>query len=143
MVVPLVLQPIGILLVAAGLTPLISILGEKIKFEKLKDLFAILAFASAFYALILLYLKIENYGSQSFILDNYLPLKGGIEIYVDSLSLFVAFIFCGLGFLVSIYSVKYMNVDTGLDRYYTLLLILVAGMIGVAFSGDFFNLYVF
>ena len=143
MVIPLVLQPIVILLIAAGLTPLISILGEKIKFEKLRDLFAILAFALALYALTLLYFKIENYGAQSFILDNYLPIKGGVEIYADFLSLFVAFIFCGLGFLVSIYSVKYMEVDTGLDRYYTLLLILVAGMIGVAFSGDFFNLYVF
>jgi proton-translocating NADH-quinone oxidoreductase chain N len=143
MSIPLILQPITILLIAAALTPLINVLGEKIKFDKLKDLFAILAFASAFYALILLYFKIEGYGAQFFILDDYLPIKGGVEIYADSLSLFLAFIFCGIGFLASIYSVKYMEVDTGLDRYYTLLLILVAGMIGVAFSGDFFNLYVF
>ncbi|MEM2897006.1 MAG: proton-conducting transporter membrane subunit [Candidatus Bathyarchaeia archaeon] len=36
-----------------------------------------------------------------------------------------------------------MEEDTGLEKYYALLLILVAGMVGVSFSGDFFNLYIF
>jgi proton-translocating NADH-quinone oxidoreductase chain N len=58
-------------------------------------------------------------------------------------SVFFGMIFCGIGLMVAIYSIRYMEVDTDLDRYYALLMILVAGLIGIAFSGDFFNLFVF
>jgi proton-translocating NADH-quinone oxidoreductase chain N len=36
-----------------------------------------------------------------------------------------------------------MEHDTGLDKYYALLLAMVAGMVGVAFAGDLFNLFIF
>lgn len=62
---------------------------------------------------------------------------------IDPLSAFMVLLFVGLGLLVSIYSIKYMEHDTGLDRYYAMLLLLVAGMMGVAVAGDFFTLFVF
>jgi multicomponent Na+:H+ antiporter subunit D len=36
-----------------------------------------------------------------------------------------------------------MREDTGLDKYYTLILLLTAGMLGMVFTGDMFNFFVF
>jgi proton-translocating NADH-quinone oxidoreductase chain N len=55
----------------------------------------------------------------------------------------MALLFCLLGLFVSIYSVKYMEDDTGLDKYYSLLMVLVAGLVGISFAGDLFNLFIF
>lgn len=48
-----------------------------------------------------------------------------------------------LGLLTSIYSLKYMEKDAGLPLYYSLLFLNTAGIIGLAFSYDFFTLFVF
>ncbi|MEM3521496.1 MAG: proton-conducting transporter membrane subunit, partial [Candidatus Bathyarchaeia archaeon] len=143
MEIPLVLQPILILLGAAMLIPLIDRLRKTIKVEKIRDTVAVLAFLFSFYSLLMLYSKIVKLGPQSYILKFYEVAFGGVQLFVDMLSVYMALIFCGLGFFVSIYSIRYMEEDTGLDKYYALLLTLVAGMIGVSFSGDFFNLYIF
>ena len=55
----------------------------------------------------------------------------------------MAIIFVSLGFLVVIYSIIYMERDTGLEKYYSLILTLIGGLIGVVFSGDFFTFFVF
>ncbi|MEM1658531.1 MAG: proton-conducting transporter membrane subunit [Candidatus Jordarchaeales archaeon] len=67
----------------------------------------------------------------------------GSVFAVDFLSILMAAAFTGLGLLVCIYSIKYMEHDTGKTKYYALLLILVAAMNGVAFAGDLFTLFVF
>lgn len=67
----------------------------------------------------------------------------GSVFAVDFLSIFMAAAFTGLGLLVCIYSIRYMEHDTGKTKYYALLLILVAAMNGVAFAGDLFTLFVF
>ncbi|WP_099209348.1 proton-conducting transporter transmembrane domain-containing protein [Thermococcus henrietii] len=48
-----------------------------------------------------------------------------------------------VAFLAVVYSIGYMKHDTGLDKYYTLILILELGMLGIAITGDLFNFYVF
>ncbi|MFQ6074522.1 MAG: complex I subunit 5 family protein [Candidatus Bathyarchaeia archaeon] len=48
-----------------------------------------------------------------------------------------------LGLFATIYSLRDMEGETGLTLYYTLLLGLIAGLMGVVFAGDFFSLYVF
>ncbi len=134
----LILQPIFILLGTAAIIPIIDLIGKKINFEKIRDIVTVIAF---FITLIMLFNFFEK-TPQTFSIDPYNPPLG-VELRMDDLSLYMAIIFCGLGLFVSIYSIKYMEVDSGLDKYYSLLLILVAGMIGVAFSNDFFTLYVF
>jgi proton-translocating NADH-quinone oxidoreductase chain N len=143
MEIPLVLQPILILLGAAMLMPLVDKLGRMVKVEKVRDTIAVLAFVLSLYSLLMLYSKIVKIGPQSYHLGFYGVAFGGVQLFVDMLSVYMALIFCGLGLFVSVYSIKYMEEDTGLEKYYALLLILVAGMVGVSFSGDFFNLYVF
>lgn len=64
-------------------------------------------------------------------------------VLVDSLSVFCGFDFCFYGFFASVYSIRYMERGTGITLYYTLLLAMIGGMVGVAFAGDFFTLFVF
>ena len=140
----MVLTPLATLLGAAILTPIIASAAKRVKpgGGKAVDVFAILGFTAALYTLYRLYLQVYYSGPISMVLDPYLPVKGGVELHVDIFSVYMAMLFCGLGLLASIYSAKYMEGDTGLEYYYLLLLTLVAGMIGVAFAGDFFNLFV-
>jgi multicomponent Na+:H+ antiporter subunit D len=66
----------------------------------------------------------------------------GIGLEVDSLGLFVGIIIGITCVLSSIYSVKYMERDSGLEKYYVLFLLLTGSMIGFVFTGDLFNMYV-
>lgn len=67
----------------------------------------------------------------------------GVELRIDALSVFMCLIILGLGILAVVYSVRYMEVDDGLDKYYALLLLLISGLLGVVISGDLFTLFVF
>lgn len=49
----------------------------------------------------------------------------------------------GLGFLVSIYSGRYLALDRRYETYYPLLLLLVAGLLGMVYATDLFTLYLF
>ncbi|NHJ48817.1 MAG: NADH dehydrogenase [Asgard group archaeon] len=62
---------------------------------------------------------------------------------LDEVTWWLILIFTLLGSIVSIYSIKYMQHDDRLDRYYLLLLTLVAGMIGVVMAGDLLTLFIF
>jgi multicomponent Na+:H+ antiporter subunit D len=66
----------------------------------------------------------------------------GIGLEVDGLSLFVGAIIAVTCVLSSIYSVKYMERDKGIEKYYVLFLLLTGSMIGFVFTGDLFNMYV-
>ena len=65
----------------------------------------------------------------------------GIAIAVDGLSLLLALIVTGLGFAASVFSYRYVSHRK--PEYYTILLLIIAGMAGISVSGDLFNLYVF
>jgi proton-translocating NADH-quinone oxidoreductase chain N len=62
---------------------------------------------------------------------------------IDMLSVFMAAISIGLGLFVAVYSIKDMENDTGIMFFCTLLIAMISGMVGVAFAGDLFTLYVF
>jgi proton-translocating NADH-quinone oxidoreductase chain N len=144
MTIPLVLQPIAVLLFASALVPFVDYIGKAVKFVKLRDLFAVAAFAAATWTVFNLYVEIEGVKPHvmKYSLENFGPPLG-VMFVVDPLSIFMALLFCGMGLTVAVYSLKYMEHDTGLEKYYSLLLALVAGMVGVVFAGDFFNLFVF
>ncbi len=78
----------------------------------------------------------------AFTLDGFLP-PNGVQLYLDSFGAFMALLFVGIGILAAAYSFKYMADDDGLEKYYALLLLLVAGLLGVAAAGDLFTLFVF
>jgi len=62
---------------------------------------------------------------------------------VDVFSALMVLMVTLVSFLAVLYSLGYMRHDTGLDKYYTLIIILELGMLGIAVTGDLFNFYVF
>jgi len=64
-------------------------------------------------------------------------------LQADALGVLLALVATGLATAVSLYSVGYMGRDRGLESYYPLLLLMVAGIVGIGFATDFFMLFVF
>jgi len=62
-----------------------------------------------------------------------------VDLFGALLALTITFV----SFLAILYSLEYMKHDTGLDKYYTLTLVLELGMLGIVITGDIFNFYVF
>ena len=71
------------------------------------------------------------------------PPPLGINLVVDGLSALMLVVINSIAFLVMIYSFKYMEDYTPGGKYYSLFLLMLAGMNGVVLTGDMFNLYVF
>jgi len=67
----------------------------------------------------------------------------GIALVVDGLTVFMLVTVNLIAFFISIYSISYMNRFTSKWKFYTLFLLMMAGMNGVVVSGDIFNLFVF
>lgn len=65
------------------------------------------------------------------------------SVYIDPLAIMMAVIAGGIGSLVLLYSVKYMEGSTGLSRYYALVLLFIGGMIGLVFVDNLIVLYFF
>jgi proton-translocating NADH-quinone oxidoreductase chain N len=90
---------------------------------------------------IALYSLFSQVSSGKVISDQPTAFTAGFRI--DMLSVFMAAISIGLGLFVAVYSIKDMENDTGTLLFYTLLIAMISGMVGVAFAGDLFTLYVF
>jgi multicomponent Na+:H+ antiporter subunit D len=74
------------------------------------------------------------------------PVDGipiGIYLVLDGFAVLMLLIVNVIGFVVSVYSIEYMRKYTDKPRFYTLFLLMMAGMNGVVISGDMFNLFVF
>jgi multicomponent Na+:H+ antiporter subunit D len=71
------------------------------------------------------------------------PPPVGIVLVRDGLAVLLLITINVIGLLAVIFSLKYMRVYTGLEKFYGLFMLMVAGMNGVVISGDLFNLYVF
>jgi proton-translocating NADH-quinone oxidoreductase chain M len=135
-------ETIDILFIFAVLAPIVFWIGTKVNFKKLVDLWATLGFILSLYWLYSIYeiIKIKEIMVIT-IAKGLLPISWTFEI--DALGVFMASIFVFIGLLTSIYSIRYMERDTGLAEYYILLLLMVAGMVGVVFAGDFFTFFIF
>ncbi len=66
-----------------------------------------------------------------------------IILEVDAMSIFMALISSFIALMGVIYSFAFMKGRGGLSKFYSLLLLLTAGMFGMEFTGDAFNLFVF
>jgi len=142
-----VMGPVIALIVFSASMPILGYIEGKLKYKYLTGVAASVGFSFALIYLAYFLWRFWSSLAKGVALTSPLfPNFGrplGVEIRVDVFSTFMALLFIGLGLLISIYSIKYMEHDTGLDRYYAMLLLLVAGMVGVAVAGDFFTLFVF
>jgi len=130
---------IDILFLGALALPLLNQLGIRIGVKKLRETIAVLVLILSMYLVYTLYLSIQI-GIQILPLP-FTPFGSCFEI--DMLSVFMAAVFIFIGLMSAIFSVRYMEHDTGLTEYYTALILIVAGMVGLAFAGDFFSFFIF
>lgn len=75
----------------------------------------------------------------------WIPSLGiSFTLYLDGLSLLFALLITGMGILVSIYSVAYMNAPSeSFTRFYVLLLTFMGAMLGLVLSDNLLTLYGF
>ncbi|RLI21955.1 hypothetical protein DRO54_02380 [Candidatus Bathyarchaeota archaeon] len=131
--------PLDVLLIFTVTTPIIGWVSEKIRLKSLCGAYA--SFGLAFAGYMLYQLARQVFSSFEAVSLGIAPF--GSYLRIDSLSIFIASIFISLGFLAAVYSIKYMEKESGVTLYYTLLLAMISGLLGVVFAGDFFTLYVF
>lgn len=75
-------------------------------------------------------------------MGNWIPPFGIVLVY-DSLTALVVLVANLVGFPALLFSLRYLDQFTGRWKYYTLFMLMLAGMNGVAISGDMFNMFVF
>lgn len=71
--------------------------------------------------------------------------SAGIQfgIYADGLSMMIGFIASGIGVIIMSYSCGYMSHKEDLPRYYQYLLLFMGSMIGMVFSSNLIQLFIF
>src|SRR4030042_5659952 len=67
----------------------------------------------------------------------------GITLVWDSLSQLLILIVSIITLAVTLFAIPYMQQYTAQNKFYSLYLLMIAGMNGVILTGDFFNLFVF
>jgi len=131
---------VAVPLLGAFLTPLVSKLNDKIR-----NVFVILVLGLTGLLVLLLASDVFTNGIHTYIFgakDLTLPVVR-ILFEVDGMSIFMAIISAILALVAVIYSWAFMKENTGLDKYYTLILLMTAGMLGMELTGDMFNFFVF
>jgi len=152
---------VAVPLFAAFFTPLVHRMGEK-----LRNLWVLFSFGLSGFLVLVLAKNVIGGSIQVYTLGAKFPsltTPAGFPIRIileaDGIAVFMALISVFVALLVSIFSLrfieKYKNLrertlssslcseDKNTDKYYALLLIVTAGMLGLIFSGDMFTMFVF
>ncbi|MEA3253924.1 MAG: proton-conducting transporter membrane subunit, partial [Chloroflexota bacterium] len=138
---------IAIPLLAAFLVPLISKAGNNVR-----DIFVIAVLSFVEFLVFILAKDIYLNGIHVYTLgasplslaipEHYmLPVR--IVLEVDGLSIFMGMISATVSLAGAAYSLSAIKEETGKGKFYTLLLLLTVGMLGMEFTGDMFNLFIF
>jgi len=134
---------VAIPLFGAFLTPLIGKINDR-----LRNIFAIFIVLLTTFFVYLLVSDVFANGVRTYVFGGSTKLVGDsfavrILFEVDGLNAFMAIIASILAIAGIIYSWAFMKENTGLDKYYTLILLMIAGMFGMILTGDMFNFFVF
>jgi proton-translocating NADH-quinone oxidoreductase chain N len=70
-------------------------------------------------------------------------VPGSIRLALDPLALYLGLIGTALLIITCLYSIRYLEQEAGTEKYYALLLLMTAGVIGIGLAQDLFNMYVF
>ncbi len=138
---------LAIPLLSAFITPLVSRISDKGR-----NIFVSCVIAISLVLAIILAQDVYANGARIYVfgaasagitLPSGLHLPVRIMYEVDGMSIFMVFITLIVALGASIYSWAATEKYTGKDRYYTLLLLMVVGMLGMELTGDIFNMFVF
>jgi len=130
---------LDILLLFTVTTPLVESLASRVRKHNLTGIYALIGLVASGIALCKMYYDFSSSTVTPIASSNIFSAL----FRTDMLSIFMTAIFIGIGIAAAVYSIKYMENDTGKPLYYTLLLAMITGMVGTVFSGDLFTLYVF
>ena len=136
--------PLAVLLFGGLAMPILGLLAERVGLGRLREAWMFIVTALGLGSIYLLYQQLRAEPGRILVLSLWRqrpPLGGCFEI--DVLGVFVSGSIAFLGFLAAVYSFKYMERESRLTEYYTLVLLMMAGMTGIALSGDFFTLFIF
>jgi len=128
---------IDTLLIFAMTTPVIGWLTERIKKVQLCGVYSTIGLIISLWYIYGLSSTVSSGGMKT-----HLTLISS-QLRIDMLGVFMATIFVLIGIFASVYSMKYMEKDTGVPLFYSLLLLMISGMVGTVFAGDFFTFFVF
>jgi multicomponent Na+:H+ antiporter subunit D len=85
---------------------------------------------------------VSSSGARSFKIGGWMPSMG-ISLVIDGFSGMTLVLVNVICFLILLYSAGYMRIYTEEWKFYSLFMLMLAGMNGVILSADIFNLYVF
>jgi len=134
---------VAIPLLGAFLTPLVAKINDK-----LRNIFAILIALITSVLVAILANDVFSNGIRTYVFGGGEPLVNNsyairILFEVDGMNAFMAIIASILTVVAIIYSWTFLKNHTGQDKYYTLILLMIAGMFGMILTGDMFNFFVF
>jgi len=131
---------VAVPLLGAFLTPLVGRINEKVR-----NIFALVMISITGFFIALLASDVFTNGPRVYVFGAQnltLPVVR-VLFEVDSLSIFMAIVTFILAFVALVYSWSFMKENDGLDKYYTLVLLVVASTLGMELTGDIFNFFVF
>lgn len=107
--------------------------------------FVTLMFSVMLALVFLSYIDVNNLGTFRYVFGNYAP-SIGIEFLVDPLISFLALFVTALAFLIVVYSftdIQHELKEHQLPYYYILIMLIMFSMLGMLYTNDLFNTYVF
>jgi len=119
---------------------LIYLAGKKVKW--LPDIMGNLVILALFVLSIVSIRAVGEYGTLVYSMGGWKP-PVGIAMVLDGLTSFMLVTVNLVAFVIAVFSVNYMEKFTSKRKFYTLFLLMLAGMNGVIATGDMFNLFVF
>jgi len=119
---------------------LLSLIGKKSKL--IPDVLAGLVTLATLVASLFAIYAVKECGVLVYMVGMWKP-PIGIAMVMDSLTVFMLVTVNLVAFLITIFSANYMEKFTSKWIFYTLFLLMLAGMNGVIIAGDMFNLFVF
>jgi proton-translocating NADH-quinone oxidoreductase chain N len=135
--------PLDALLMFMVATPAVGWLAYKKGYRKVQGIYASVCLLVVAYFLYGLYKEVAENSIVLIVGQPPFNPPFGACLEIDMLSVFMAFLYIIIGLFATVYSIKFMEHDSGLTEYYTLMLGMIAGMTGIVFAGDFFTLFVF
>jgi multicomponent Na+:H+ antiporter subunit D len=134
-------------LVAAFATPLISRAGHRPR-----DIFNLVMLGFTAFLVAILAADVYDVGIRVYTFGATLPemaLPGGytvpvrIMFEVDGMSIFMGIVITTVALASLVYSLQFLKGQSGQPRFYSLMMLLYVGMMGLALTGDMFNMFVF
>jgi multicomponent Na+:H+ antiporter subunit D len=111
--------------------------------DRLNGLDRLFAVAAVISTLVLSIFALSSLGRVTVYHSGGWPAPFGISFVLDSLSILMLVVVNTIALAVTLYSISYIQRYTDPWKYFTLLMLMVAGMNGVILAGDILNLYIF